>query len=631
MTTVMAAFANLTAKTFPHTFENDWITRDGDRRHIAWSNTAILDERGDVTHVILTGIDMTERREAEAGRREAEARFRQAFVNASIGMCLVDLTGRFLQVNPALCAMLDYTEADLVGATVMRVTHPDDVEKSVAAIEACRSGQISTHADEKRYVRSDGAVVWARLATSIVRGDAGEALYLVSTIEDVTARRAAVEALTHQALHDSLTGLPNRALLLDRLRLSQARLARTPSVNAVLFIDLDGFKSINDGLGHDVGDQVLVKIAARLRQAVRPSDTVARLGGDEFVVLCEGLNDPQSADEISTRLERAVSKPLNIAQDDIAVTASIGIALVESAEATPDEMIRDADMAMYSAKSRGKNRTEYFDVTLRSRTDDRLRIEGALRQALRDDEFRLHFQPIVELSTGNVVSVEALVRLQDAEGELLPPDNFINVAEDSGLIVPIGNWVLRESCRELSHWLSVGAVSGAVHTSVNLSVRQATRPDLVHMVTRALADAHLHPTSLALELTESVLMEVDSTTLRSLEELRELGVQLGIDDFGTGYSSLTYLKRLPVSFVKVDRSFVAGVVDDKSDREIVTAVVRLGQALGLTTIAEGVENAEQLDALREIGCDQAQGYYLGRPVPEAPVTSMSSDWVPVQR
>ncbi|GAB3882372.1 hypothetical protein GCM10029964_040020 [Kibdelosporangium lantanae] len=436
----------------------------------------------------------------------------------------------------------------------------------------------------------------------------GRALYFVTQIEDVTERRAAEARLVHQALHDSLTGLPNRALLMDRLRQVLARSARYPTLTAVVFIDLDGFKDINDSLGHDIGDQVLREIGGRIEHHVRPSDTVARLGGDEFVVLCTDLRVEQNIVEICERLTEALAKPAIVGGFEVEVTASIGIALSDGGSSvTPEEMLRNADAAMYGAKTQGKNRWEIYDESRRARAVDRVAISSSLRQALRDERFVLHFQPVVELETGLPVAVESLVRLDDPGRGLLPPSAFIQVAEESGLIVPIGTYVLEQACLQLAEWRATGAVTPDLRAAVNLSARQATQPDLARTVERALAQANLEPTALALELTETVLMEAEPSTLRQLEEIREMGVGLGIDDFGTGYSSLSYLKRLPFSIIKVDRSFVAGLVTDPSDREIVTAVIRLGQALGLTTIAEGVEDVAQFTLLRELGCDQAQG------------------------
>lgn len=615
-----AYYRNIKPSDLPAVFEHTWIRRDGARFDVSWSNGAIVDDDGQVTHVISTGIDVTARRAAERDLRDAEERFRQAFDHASIGMCLVGEGGVFLQVNRALCEMLGRTEAELLSMTVSDVSHPEDYAVGGAAVAAMKAGSNEPFHGIKRYFHADGRVVWGQVTVSPVRPHNNAPVYLVTQIEDITERREAEARLVHQALHDSLTGLPNRALLMDRLKQVLARADRHPALTAVMFIDLDGFKDVNDSLGHDIGDEVLREIAQRISAQVRPSDTVARLGGDEFVVLCSDLSGEQNAVEISERLTAAVGKPVLLPgyEVEVEVTASIGIALSDHDSLTPEDMLRNADAAMYGAKTQGKNRWEIFDETRRARAVDRVAVASTLRQALRDERFVLHFQPVIDLATGTAVAVESLVRLSEDGGGLLPPAAFIQVAEDSGLIVPIGTYVLQEACRRLAQWRADGVVPPDFRTAVNLSARQATQPDLAKTVGLALAAAGLEPSALALELTETVLMDADSSTLRQFDELREMGVELGIDDFGTGYSSLSYLKRLPVSIIKVDRSFVAGLVTDPSDREIVTAVIRLGQALGLTTIAEGVEDDEQFAVLQELGCDQAQGYLLGRPQAHPP-------------
>jgi diguanylate cyclase (GGDEF)-like protein/PAS domain S-box-containing protein len=617
----IAASVGLPAAAFPASFADTLVTRDGGHRLVAWSNSALHDEAGAVTHMIATGIDVTERRAAERGRREAEERFRLAFDNAPIGMCLVGPGGRFMQVNKALCEMLGYRESELLERAVVDVTHPDDIAATSAAIAELAAGRAATFHAEKRYLHADGPVLWALTSVSVLRGGTGGPRYAVAQIQDITDRRAAEEQLVHQATHDPLTGLPNRALLMDRLQMELSRSRHEPAAGtAVVFVDIDGFKAINDGLGHDVADQVLVEVAQRLRREVRPSDTVARLGGDEFVIMCRDVasDEPANVVEIGERLVLAFTRPIMIGATEVTVTASIGIANAASADATAEDLIRDADAAMYRAKARGKNRYEVFDETLRARATDRVLVEQALRRGLRDERFRLFFQPIVDVRTAAPVAVEALVRLDDAERGLLAPDTFIEAAEDSGLIVPIGAWAMADACRQLAEWRGGQLAPADLHVAVNLSVRQASRPDLVDTVLLTLVEAGLPPQVLALEVTESVLIEADATTVRQLGQLRDMGVRIGIDDFGTGYSSLTYLKSLPVSFLKIDKSFVSGLVTDPSDRKIVAGVIRLAQALGLRTVAEGVEEAGQLAVLREFGCDQAQGYLFGRPRPGPP-------------
>jgi diguanylate cyclase (GGDEF)-like protein/PAS domain S-box-containing protein len=622
-TSGMAASLATPAVDFPTSFEDTLVTRDRGHRLVAWSNTALSDDAGALTHLIATGIDITERRAAEMGRREAEERFRLAFDNAPIGMCLVGPGGRFMQVNRALCEMLGYPEGELLERAVVDVTHPDDLAATSAAITDLATGRAVTFHAEKRYLHADGHVLWALTSVSVLRGNSGGPSHAVAQIQDITDRRAAQEQLVHQATHDPLTGLPNRALLMDRLQMELSRSRHEPAAcTAAVFVDLDGFKAINDGLGHDVADQVLVEVAQRLRREVRPSDTVARLGGDEFVIMCRDVvaAEPAAVAEIGERLVLAFARPIMIGATEMTVTASIGIAYVAGAQVSAEDLIRDADTAMYRAKARGKNRYEVFDETLRARATDRVAVEQALRRGLREERFRLFFQPVVDVQTTEPVAVEALVRLDDAERGLLAPDTFIQAAEDSGLIVPIGAWAMGDACRRLADWRDGGLAPADLHIAVNVSVRQASRPDLVDTVVLTLMEAGLPPQVLALEVTESVLIEADATTVRQLGQLRDMGVRIGIDDFGTGYSSLTYLKSLPVSFLKIDRSFVSGLVDDPSDRKIVAGVIRLAQALGLLTIAEGVEDPAQLAVLRELGCDQAQGYLFGRPQPGPPGT-----------
>jgi len=614
-----AAFAEALANNdFPNSNEWTFIARGGQRRYITWSNGALTNDAGEVTHVIASGIDITARRAAETELREARERFRQAFDNATTGMCLTGLDKRFMQVNPALCKVLGYAETELVGMNSVDITHPDDRAETLAAFQTMLSGQTSACHLEKRYLHAEGHPIRVLMSAATVRDEAGTPLYFVTQIEDVTERRAAEEKLFHQALHDPLTGLPNRALLVQHLRAALTRPSQVRGPCALLFVDLDGFKAINDSLGHDAGDHVLRRVARQLERSVRAGDTVARVGGDEFVVLCRDLRSEHDAQETAERLLHALATPLELAGAEAVVTASVGIAVASESGSDPDELIRDADAAMYRAKTRGKNRYEIFDDALRASTLDRIATETSLRRALREDRLRLYNQPMVDLATSSLVGVESLARLDDPDRGILTPDAFMQIAEETGLIVPIGAWMLSAACAQLAEWQVTGAVPRSLKIAVNLSFRQVASPGLIDTVRTALADSALDPHCLALELTETTVIESDAASLRQLEQIRDLGVQLGIDDFGTGYSSLTYLKRLPVSFIKIDKSFVADMVEQGSDREIVASVIGLGKSLGLTTIAEGVETAEQVQALMHLHCDQAQGYYFGRPRPGLP-------------
>lgn len=593
----------------PRSFVCTWTGSDGRQRHIAWSNASLADRASGNTYVIATGQDITDRLLAEAELHEAQERFRLAFDNAPIGMCLVGLDGGFLQVNRALAELLGRSDTELLRLGLADVAHPDDVQAIRQTITNMRAGQAYAGHDEVRFRFSDDSVVWARMSVSAVHRDSGEPLYCVTQIQDITARRTAEERLAQQALHDPLTGLPNRALLMDRLQQELTR--RHPDgVTGLLIVDVDGFKMINDSLGHDIGDEVLREVARRLQADTTSPDTVARFGSDEFVVLCRDVADQDHLLELARRTADLVSAPIGVTgQRELVVSASIGVAF---GERDAERLVRNANVALYQAKAGGRGGCRLYDESLGQYVIDRARIEEALRQGLRDGHFVLHFEPIVEVTTHQVVAVEALVRLNHPKLGLLMPGAFIGIAEDSGLIAPLGAWVLQDACRQLAAWRR-GAGRGCeqLGVTVNVSARQVARSDLVDTVAQALAQAGLPPQALSLELTESALMEADVGALRMLQQIRDMGVRLGIDDFGTGYSSLLYLKRLPVSFIKIDQSFVAGLAPNPTDREIVTAVIKLGRALGLVTIAEGVESPEQLAILEDLGCELAQGYLFG--------------------
>jgi diguanylate cyclase (GGDEF)-like protein len=444
---------------------------------------------------------------------------------------------------------------------------------------------------------------------------------MTGACQDVTAQREAAEALSQLALHDPLTGLPNRSLFMDRLGQALRRLDRCHRVLAVLFVDLDRFKAINDRFGHAAGDETLVAVATRLREVLRPSDTVGRLGGDEFVVLCEDLEDDQAAVRVAERVLAALDRPMPCAGQEVTCSASIGIAVTRRADATPDALLRDADMAMYRAKETGRHRIEVFDNSARLRSQARVQTAEELRAAVDSEQLRVVYQPIVHLGEATPAGVEALVRWQHPRRGLLAPAEFIEVAEDTGLVVPLGAWVLRRACRDLTRILDQGRVGdGAPELvmSVNLSARQLSEPGLVGMVQSVLAECGLAPGRLCFEITESVLMDDVDLAIAVLSDLRALGVRLAIDDFGTGYSSLGYLRRFPVDIVKLDRAFVAGLGGDSAADAIAAAVINLGHALGLSVIAEGVETEDQLTVLRALRCDRAQGYLWSAPqAPEA--------------
>ena len=439
-------------------------------------------------------------------------------------------------------------------------------------------------------------------------------------VRDVTAQKLAErtrdeaeERLRHQTLHDELTGLPNRLLFRDRLEHALVRRARIPSTVGVLFCDLDHFNAVNDSLGHLAGDAVLIEVAERLRRAVRSEDTLARFGGDEFLVCCEHLADSGDAREVASRIAAALKAPIVVAGNEIFVKVSIGIRIARTTADTAEDLIRDADMAMYQAKSLGRDRFAEFNQVTREKNQHRLQTESDLRRALERDELRMYYQPIVRIDSGKLSGFEALVRWHHPARGLVMPVDFIAVAEETGLIVPLGAWVMEESCRQLTSWKLAGMRN--VTMAVNLSARQLQVPEFVATMSDVLERTGVDAADVCLEVTESMLMEDPDASAACLDSLKQLGVRVAIDDFGTGYSSLSYLRRLPVDLVKIDRSFVAHLGEESEATAIVTAVVHLSRSLGLTTVAEGVETAEQLFQLQLLQCALGQGYYWSRPLP----------------
>ena len=501
----------------------------------------------------------------------------------------------------------------------MALVYPDDRATVTAGIEDALARREPFLFDYR--VPIDGRVRWVRARGQLIVDEVGEVAGMRGTCQDITERIEAQEALTHNALHDPLTGLPNRSLLLDRIEVALARSARIGKSVAVLFLDLDRFKLINDSRGHAVGDEVLREVAERLRAAVRPSDTVGRLGGDEFVVICEDGVAAWEATVLGERLIRTLEMPFQVEGGEVFVNVSIGIAIAEES-ASADDLLRDADVAMYQAKQRGRARCEFFDEAMRTEAARRLETATALHRALERDEFETFYQPMIDLHSGAIVGVEALVRWNHPERGLVSPAMFIPLAEEQGLIVPIGAAVLDEACRQWARWRSELPGRDPLVLNVNISARQLHSPDFVESIRAVLLAYDVEPGALCLELTESVLIEDVEAQRHTLAALRELGVALAIDDFGTGYSSLAYLKRFPVNGIKIDQTFVAGIGRDTFDTAIIESVIELAHAVGLHVTAEGVETLDQLIRLRALGCDFAQGYYFARPQPAAELDAL---------
>jgi diguanylate cyclase (GGDEF)-like protein/PAS domain S-box-containing protein len=528
------------------------------------------------------------------------------------------IEGRCLYISPSVEDVLGYPRRQWLEERGLwdRILHPDDEERVVSnEAECARSGEKLVQ--EYRLRSADGRDVWIRDEMTVVFDrQTGRDPLFYGVFLDVSDRKRMEVELERLALYDPLTGLPNRALFGDRLRQMLARRGRE-TATAVYFLDLDRFKRINDSLGHSAGDAVLREVAERLTGVVRPEDTVARFGGDEFTVLCESVGGVLEAVAIADRLQRPLRQPLRLGGAELRLSASIGVALLEAGEGGDGQrLIEDADAAMYRAKERGGARTELFDNAMRDNAVHAMRVEQELQRALEQGELRLRYQPSVDLATGQVVGAEALVRWEHPQRGLIVPDSFLAVAEETGLIVPLGSWVVGETCRQLAEW-QTRPETADLRVSVNLSARELTHPDVVTTVLSCVRDSGIDPRSLAIEVTESTAMADGDTGFRALRDLSAEGIRVAIDDFGTGYSSMEQLRRMPVDIVKVDRSFVAGMASDSTDREIVAAVVGMARALNLSVVAEGIETRQQAEALRELGCDIGQGFLFAKAVPAA--------------
>ena len=589
-----------------------------DSRHIRkdgttiWTRSTVSEvwnDQGEPIFAIAMLEDITERKRAEEELRASEARFHGAFRHANVGMALVGLDGRYLQVNQAFCNMLGYTPEQLSAMTYLDITHPDDLELSREAFE--RDTPVdSLEQLQKRYIHADGHTVWIELNSSLVRDADGHILYHISHFLDVTERKQSEEALAHQALHDALTDLPNRVLLRDRLEQAILAAQRESSPLALMFLDLDRFKDVNDTFGHHVGDALLQELARRLRDAIRASDTVARLGGDEFAVLLPAT-DTLGAELVAQKIQEALADPC-IAEDHVFdVGASIGISLYPDHGTDASSLMRHADVAMYAAKRSDVPMTVYcsdHDAT----DPERLELVRQLRSAIEQGRISLHYQPQIHLQHGCADHAEALARWNHPQRGAIPPATFIPLAEEHGLMKPLTLWVLRAALHQAADWRDRGL---DMRVAVNLSARILHDPTIVPTVSRLLTSTGAKPESLLLEITESAIIVDPERALATLDGLHRMGVQIAIDDFGTGYSSFAHLQRLPIDEIKVDRSFVRDMVANPDDHFIVRSIVELAHNLGIRVVAEGVEDDATLAALERLGCDLAQGYRFTPPLP----------------
>ena len=579
---------------------------------------SILNRVGDQLTLALGRVELA--RIVQESRNER--RFRAIVQHSSDLITLLGLDLRIVYQSPAVAAVLGGPPDALIGHMLKEFIHPEDLPTARASLTKAFTGGLGTTTTlECRVRRADGEwlTVDSVMTNLLDEPDVGA---IVLNSSDVTARRSLERELNHQAFHDTLTGLANRALFLDRLSHAMDRGDRSADPVGVLFLDLDDFKAINDSFGHPDGDRLLVAVAERIRAATRPGDTVARFGGDEFAVLVESGTMPEAAEAVAERITEGLAATFRIHTNDVAMRASIGIALGRRPQETPDDLLRDADLAMYLAKRNGKGRFEMYRPNMHADAVRRLETAVGVREGLAAGQFEVYYQPIVDTHTGRLIGAEALVRWNHPVRGLLAPIEFIPIAETTGLIVPLGRQVLQDATRQAQEWRQSRLVDDKFYVSVNLSPHQLSEPDLVDDISGALDSSGLPPGALVLEVTESAIIENLDLTLPRLHAIRSLGVGLAVDDFGTGYSSLSYLADLPVNLVKIDKSFIDRITADAGGTTMARAVIDLSRALGYTCIAEGVESESQRAALDELGCENSQGYLFARPACGTDVTEV---------
>ncbi|MFN8526452.1 MAG: EAL domain-containing protein [Chloroflexota bacterium] len=553
--------------------------------------------------------------------RRGEQRFRSMVLNTSDVVLVLRDDGSVDYQSPSAERIWGYTTDQLRGRNLFSLVHPDDRDTANSLFaQALQSPRLSMAAEFRLRLSDESWCHFEAIVTNLLKDPRVHGI--IATFRDITERKEFEQMLQYQAFHDALTELPNRVLFVDRLERALVRASRHDRQIAVMFVDLDNFKLINDSLGHPVGDRLLTAVAQRMLTCVRQEDTLARLGGDEFGILVEEVEDESTARILAERLLANLEAPFLIGGHDVFVRASIGVTMGGPGPERPDDILRDADVAMYRAKANGKSRFEVFDVSMTARASERLELETSLRKALERNEFRVYYQPIIDIQAQRIEGFEALVRWKHPERGLISPLEFIPLAEETGLIVPIGEWILGEACRQMTDWQSRFSGYGDLSLSVNLSGTQLQHPGLVASVARVLQDTRFFPSRLKLEITESVMMRDVEATIGRLSELRELGVDLAVDDFGTGYSSLAYLRRFPVRILKIDRSFVGRLGSDPQDRAIIRSIISLANDLRLAVVGEGIETEEQLGELRDLGCRFGQGYLFNPPLPTHAVETL---------
>jgi len=588
--------------------------RQADKTLFLEISTDRIQLQGQETIAVLVIRDITERKRTEEALAKSEAKFRSLIQNSSDLVVILETDGTIRYASPSHERILGYKPGELIGKNAFEFIHPEDVSTVSNKFQESMQDARKILYVEFRFKHKDGSWSFLESIANNLLADPSVGAMVINT-RDLTERKRVEAQLLHNAFHDQLTGLPNRALFMECLRRAVEHTKRYEDyLFAVLFIDLDRFKVINDSLGHPFGDQLLIEIAGRLKACLRPGDTVARLGGDEFTVLLEDIKDVSDAVRVAEHIQAKLKLHFELGGRKVFTTASIGIALSLANYDQPEAALRDADIAMYRAKALGKARHEIFSLGMHTRAVELLQLETDLWLAIERQEFRLHYQPIVSLKTGWITGFEALLRWQHPQRGLVSPAEFIPVAEETGLILPIGQWVLHEACRQLRLWQLQFISHPPLTISVNISGKQFSQPALVEQISQTLQQTNLDAHSLKLEITESILMDNSESAIAMLSKLKAMNVQLYMDDFGTGYSSLSYLHRFPIDQLKIDSSFISTMDIDGEHSTIVQTIIALAHNLGMDVTAEGIEGAGQLIQLRKLGCEYGQGYFFSKPV-----------------